>query len=46
MIPIAGKHLQKQWHPLATACGRKQSMHQLANSLPSLSKRTERHAHG
>ena len=46
MIPTAGKHLRKQWVPIASACGLKQSMHQLANSLPSLNMTTEKHANG
>jgi hypothetical protein len=46
MIPTAGKRLRKQWLPIASACGLKRSMHQLANLLPSLRKMTEKHASG
>jgi len=46
MIPTAGKRLREQWLPIASACGMKQSMNQMANSLTSLSKGTETHVHG
>jgi len=45
IIPTAGKRSRKQWLPIASACGLKQSMNKLANSLLSLSKRNETHVH-